>query len=122
MGAAAGEYRPPAADRVPVQGDRLARADFLGAPADFPAGPWLIASVLRCPVWGLSCLHEADGYHARISPLAPRVELPRANRQAALDTHAAGFAAWLEQSARRSPYDWFNFYPFWDSATHGRDR
>ena len=118
---AAGEFIAIAADRVPVQGDRLARADFLGAPADFPAGPWLIAAVLRCPVWGLACLHEGEGYHARITPLATQVTLPRADRQAALDAHAAGFAEWLAQSARRSPYDWFNFYPFWESATHGRD-
>lgn len=118
---AAGEFIAIAADRVPVQGDRLARADFLDAPADFPAGPWLIASVLRCPVWGLACLHEGEGYHARITPLADRVELPRASRQAALDACAARFADWLAQSAARSPYDWFNFYPFWESATHGRD-
>jgi len=116
----AGEFIAIAGDRVPVQGDRTARAGFLGAPADFPAGPWLIAAVLGCPVWGLACLHEGDGYRASITPLADTVSLPRGRRQAALDDYAAQFAAWLEAGVRSSPYDWFNFFPFWNSARHAR--
>lgn len=116
----AGEFIAIAGDRVPVQGERTARADFLGAPADFPAGPWLLASVLDCPVWGLACLHAGEGYQATITPLAGRVELPRGQRQAALDRYAALFAAWLEAGVRSSPLDWFNFFPFWDSARHAR--
>jgi predicted LPLAT superfamily acyltransferase len=118
---AAGEYIAIAGDRVPVQGDRIARAEFLGAPADFAAGPYLVAAVLRCPVWLLSCLHEGGGYHARIERLADAIELPRGARQAALDAYADRFARWLTACLRRSPYDWFNFYPFWDSARHARD-
>lgn len=118
---AAGEFLAIAGDRVPVSGDRTARADFLGAPADFPAGPYLIASLLRCPVWLLSCLHDGDGYRARIELFAERIELPRGRRQEALDAYAARFAAWLTACLRQSPYDWFNFYPFWDSARHARD-
>ena len=108
-----GEFIAIAADRVPVTGDRTCRASFLGADADFPAGPWLIASLLRCPVWALSCLHAGDGYAARIDRLFERVELPRADRQGALDACAARFAGWLTACLRQSPYDWFNFYDFW---------
>lgn len=115
---AAGEFVAIAGDRVPVAGDRLARARFLGAPADLPAGPWLMAAALGCPVWGLVCLHAGTGYHADIRLLADRVVLPRGDRQAALDAHAAVFAGWLEGRLRASPLDWFNFYPFWDSAAH----
>ena len=98
---------------MPVQGDRTCRASFLGADADFPAGPWLIASLLRCPVWGLSCLHDGDGYRARIDLLRDQVRLPRGERQQALDACAATFADWLTACLRQSPYDWFNFYDFW---------
>src|SRR5690606_34122276 len=80
---AAGEFIAIAADRVPVRGDRTCRARFLDADADFPAGPWLIASLLRCPVWALSCLHDGDGYAVRIESLFERVELPRGDRQGA---------------------------------------
>ena len=37
---------------------------------------------------------------------------------AALAGYASQFAAWLERQVRLSPYDWFNFYPFWDQVTH----
>lgn len=118
---AAGEFVAIAGDRVPVQGERLCTAQFLGAPAQFPAGPYLLASVLRCPVWLLSCLHEGEGYRARIEPLADRIELPRGRRQEALDAYAQQFADWLARSVQRSPYDWFNFYPFWERALHVRE-
>jgi predicted LPLAT superfamily acyltransferase len=121
-----GEFIVIAGDRVPVHGDRLCRASFLGAPADFPAGPYLVASLLRCPVWLLSCQHDGDRYRARIELLADRIELPRGRRQQALDAYAQRFADWLVRCLRQSPYDWFNFYPFWDrpfhaSAEHARD-
>ncbi len=110
---AAGEFIAIAADRVPVRGDRTSRADLLGTPADFPAGPWLIASLLQCPVWALSCLHDGDGYAVRIERLFERVSLPRRQRQQALDACAMRFSEWLIACLRQSPYDWFNFYDFW---------
>lgn len=118
---AAGEFVAIAADRVPVSGDRTCRADFLGTRADFPAGPWLIASLLRCPVWGMSCLHDDDGYRARIVLLREQVLLPRGERQQALDACAATFADWLAACLRQSPYDWFNFYDFWNPHADARN-
>ncbi|WP_374602365.1 acyltransferase [Arenimonas sp.] len=117
---AAGEFIAIAGDRVPVAGDRLARADFLGHRAELPAGPYLMAAVLRCPVWLLSCQHEGEGYHARIELMTPRVNLARHDRQAGLDEHASRFAAWMTARLRESPYDWFNFYPFWEPSPHGK--
>ena len=116
---AAGEFIAIAGDRVPVRGERVVRADFLGHPAPLPAGPYLIASVLRCPVWLLSCLHHGDGYRADILPFSERIVLPRGDREAGLAEHAARFAAWMTACLRQSPYDWFNFFPFWD-APHDR--
>ena len=117
---AAGEFIAIAGDRVPVSGDRIAHTSFLGHAVELPAGPYLIASVLRCPVWLLSCLHHGDGYRARIEPLTERVVLDRGDRQSGLDAHATLFARWLAASLRESPYDWFNFYPFWDTRTDAR--
>jgi len=116
-----GEFLAIAADRVPLQGDRLVRVPFLGRDAAFPAGPYLVASLLHCPVFTLTCTRAADGgYEARILPFAERVVLPRARREAALVEQATRFAATLEAACRRSPYDWFNFYPFWDQGTDVR--
>jgi predicted LPLAT superfamily acyltransferase len=117
---AAGEFIAIAGDRVPVAGDRLARANFLGHQAELPAGPYLMAAVLRCPVWLLSCQHEGGGYHARIELMTQKVTLARQDRQAGLDEQAARFAGWMTARLRESPYDWFNFYPFWEPSPHGK--
>jgi predicted LPLAT superfamily acyltransferase len=113
---AAGEFVAIAGDRVPLSGDRVATVPFLGHAAPFPAGPYLIAAVLRCPVFLLSCLHHGGGYRVTIERFAERIVLPRAQRAAAIDAHAAAFARWIEARLRESPYDWFNFFPFWDQA------
>lgn len=119
---AAGEFLAIAADRIPLQGDRLVRAPFLGREAPFPAGPYLVASLLQCPVFVLTCTRAVDGrgYDARVLRFAERVLLPRARREAALAEYAVRFAAALDAECRRSPYDWFNFYPFWDQGTDAR--
>ena len=118
----AGEFLAIAADRIPLQGDRIVRVPFLGHDAPLPAGPYLVASLLQCPVFTLTCTRVDEGYEARFTPFADRVLVPRARRDAALQEHAARFAAVLEDACRRSPYDWFNFYPFWDQANDGPAR
>lgn len=120
-----GDWVVIAADRVPVSAaPRVVWAPFLGRPAPFPAGPWVLAASLRCPVLWLQCLRERTGYVLRCELFARRVELPRAQRAAALQATVARFAARLERCCREAPYGWFNFYPFWadpaaqEPATH----
>lgn len=115
---ARGEFIAIAGDRVPLRGGRSVRADFLGRPASFPIGAYVLGAALRCPVFAMACTHEGAGYAVRFEPFAERIELPRGSRDAALAGYAARFAQWMEAQVRRSPYDWFNFYPFWDQVTH----
>ena len=115
---AAGEWIAIAGDRIPVSGDRVLHVPFLGKQASFPAGPYLLASVLHCPVYFMACLHEGDGYRAHIHKLDDRLQLPRAQREQAMTIYASRFAAWIEQRLCESPLDWFNFYPFWDQTAH----
>jgi predicted LPLAT superfamily acyltransferase len=87
---------------------------FLGAPASFPAAPWLIASLLKVPV--VLCLGMYRGgnrYDLVFETLAERVDLPRADRNASLDAYIGHYAARLEHYLREAPYNWFNFYDFW---------
>jgi len=113
-----GEHIAIAGDRVPLNSERTVEAEFLGHSAQFPAGPYLIASVLRCPVFLLACVHSGSGYSVHIEPLAERMVLPRADRQGAMVKYAADYARWLEGCLRQSPYDWFNFFPFWDQGRY----
>lgn len=109
----AGEYIAIAGDRVPVFAGRTVHAEFLGHSAPFPAGPYVLASLLKCPVYLLGCIHEGDGYCLHFERFAERLELPRGEREAAMADCAQRYASRLTELLRRSPYDWFNFFPFW---------
>jgi predicted LPLAT superfamily acyltransferase len=115
---AAGEWIAIAGDRIPVTGDRLLQVPFLGRLAAFPAGPYLLASLLHCPVYMMACVHAGAGYTAHVSKFADRIQLPRAQRVQVMTQYAAAFAHWIEERLRESPLDWFNFYPFWDQTSH----
>ena len=90
--------------------------NFLGHEAPLPVGAYVLAHLLRCPLLLLACTHEGRGYRLHFELLAERLELPRAQRAAALQTQAQAFADALQRLLRRSPYDWFNFFPFWDQG------
>jgi predicted LPLAT superfamily acyltransferase len=109
----AGGFVAIAGDRVPVDGGRTARVPFIGHPAEFPVGAYVLASLLACPLLMLGCVREDGGHVVRFEALAESVELPRTGRAQALEQYAALFAQRLEALLVRSPYEWFNFYPFW---------
>lgn len=119
---AKGEYVIIAGDRVPVFASQTVDVDFLGHTAPFPAGPWVLASLLRCPVWFMCCIHSDDSYMIRFVRLCDRVVLPRGAREAAIAQFAARYADEVTALLRRSPYDWFNFFPFWDQLHVERHR
>ncbi len=111
---AAGECIVIAGDRVPLgEGGATATVPFLGADARFPVGPYVLASVLQCPVFALFCVREAGGYVIHFDRLAGRLTLPRADRAAHLAQHAQAYVARLTAMLVRSPLDWFNFFDFW---------
>ena len=94
----------------------------MGAPARFPVGPYVLAALMRCPLYAMGCVRQADGHLLRFTELSHAVVLPRANREAALTALATSYAAWLQALVAQSPYDWFNFYDFWadDPVQTGR--
>lgn len=115
---ARGEFVAIAGDRVPLRGGRSVMAPFLGHQAPFPIGAYVLGAALRCPVFAMACTHHGDGYEVRLESFTDRIVLPRGSRDAALAGYAAQFSAWMERQVRLSPYDWFNFYPFWDQVPH----
>ena len=59
-----------AGDRVPVAAHpRVALADFLGQPAAFPVGPYILGSVLQCPVYLLFSMQRGDRYEVHFELL-----------------------------------------------------
>lgn len=111
-----GEFVVITADRVPLSDSsgRTVPAPFLGSTAWFPIGPWILAAALKCQVILFSVLREGESYHVRFEKLAERIELPRGKREEAAAEYVTQYAQKLEQLCRESPYDWFNFFPFWE--------
>lgn len=95
-------------------GDRTVTVDFLGGKAEFPAGPWLLASALKVPVMLVfGVWRGADRYEAHVQLLSEKVELPRANRDAELTRLVQAYADRLADQVRSAPYNWLNFFDFW---------
>ncbi|MBK7829399.1 hypothetical protein [Nannocystis sp.] len=107
-------------DRVGVN-DKTATAEFLGARARFPTGPYTLAALLRCPVFLTFGLYRAPNrYDLYCEPLGEHLELPRGAREAALAAHVQRYADRLEHYCRLAPDNWFNFYDFWRAPEEPR--
>lgn len=104
------------ADRI-TQGDKMTKVDFLGAPAEFPLGPWLLSGMLKVPVVLCVAVYRGRGhYDIHFESLADAAEADRGNRQEAAERLAARYADRLAYYCRKSPYNWFNFFDFWGDA------
>ncbi|HWX46597.1 MAG TPA: hypothetical protein VNZ61_00905 [Roseomonas sp.] len=101
------------ADRTPHQG-KVAHAPFLGRPAAFPEGPHILAAVLGAPVMlAYGVWTGPRRYEVHFEPFAERILLNRARRREDLAAAVGHYAARIEVVARAFPYNWFNFYDFW---------
>ncbi len=115
---ARGEFVVIAGDRIPVSPrPRVAMAPFLGAPAAFPVGPYVLASILQCPLCLMFSQRGKDGYEIHFEQLRDSVRLPRKGRDEALAELAGAYAQRLEYFSRRAPLEWFNFYDFWNTPS-----
>jgi len=112
-----GEFVAILGDRHPsarVGTTRLVTSEFLGADAAFPAGPWLLAHALRCPVYFVAGVYTPPNHYAlQFELLAEEVRLDRRDRSAALARYVRAYAAMLETYTRSAPLNWFNFFDFW---------
>ncbi len=101
----------------------LRRAELLGRPAPFPISPWLLAHTMRVPVVLCFGLYMGGNrYRLVFESFADRVEIPRENRAVALDAVIARYARRVEHYIHEAPYNWFNFYDFWQQDVHAPAR
>jgi predicted LPLAT superfamily acyltransferase len=111
-----GEFVGILGDRV-WQGERTAVASFLGRPARFPLGPFLLPGLLDCPMLLSLCLRTGpSSYQALALPFAEGGVVPRAERGKRAEELVQSYARMLEQRCLQAPYQWFNFFDFWAGA------
>lgn len=109
-----GEWLAIAGDRVPLHGGRTTQVDFLGHPAAFPQGPWLLAGLLKCPLNLMTCLKIDGRYKVFLEPFADAVQWRRGERDAVIEGWVQRYAQRLGELCLKAPEQWFNFYPFWN--------
>ncbi len=101
-------------DRV-SSGDKTTRCQFLGRPAAFPVGPVVLAAMTHCPVILFFGLYRGKNrYEIYFEHFADEITLNRDRRAEEIQLWMQRYAARLEHYTRLAPYNWFNFYPFWD--------
>lgn len=98
------------------EGDRISHCQFLGDPAPFPLSPWLLAGLLKAPVLLAFGLYRGGNrYDLYFEAFSEGINLPRARRDEEAARQAQAYADRLGQYAAAAPYNWFNFYDFWQS-------
>jgi len=100
-------------------GNQTAEVDFLGAPASFPVGPWMLAAALKVPVVLCFGLYRGGNrYDFYFELFTNALVTERGRRDAAVRDIVQCYADRLAHHARSAPYNWFNFYDFW----HAQDK
>ncbi|WP_254063374.1 glycosyl transferase [Rhodanobacter sp. L36] len=110
-----GEWLAIAGDRVPLHDGRRVTVDFLGHPAPFPQGPWLLAGLLRCPVNLMFCLKIDGRYQIHLEPFMDAPAWDRSQREAIIRNWVQRYADRLAQKCLLAPRQWFNFHAYWQT-------
>jgi predicted LPLAT superfamily acyltransferase len=96
-------------------GGPTVRVPFLGGPAPFPVGPYLLAAATGAPIFQTYVVRERLGRYRFCSfpaSLVPRAIL-RAGTEA-VAPYVTLYAERLAGVARQYPFQWYNLYSFWD--------
>lgn len=101
-----GEYVCFNGDRF-VHDSNTMQANFLGAPALFPIGPFKIAAKCRVPVVFYFSMREKNLTYRFI------FEEPKIEGKLTTEKLMEEYVKSLEKIVRKYPRQWFNFYDFW---------
>ncbi len=109
-----GEFVGILADRIhPGARDRPVYLDFLGRRTAFSLSPFVLASVLGCPVVHTQCIRlDERTYESSAKVLTDGLD-PRLPRRRKAEALLRAYVAGIEETCWRAPYQWFNFFDFW---------
>ena len=113
-----GHYVGIMADRC--RGELGSEQSFLGANTRFPTSPWQLAHVLKAQT--ILCYGVFLGgvnYSLSFEPLPLSNTVKRSQRSAVIEQQLQNYVSSLENKVKQAPYNWFNFYDFWqDDSTN----
>jgi predicted LPLAT superfamily acyltransferase len=109
-----GEFVGMLADRV-IEGEGSAVCQFLDEAARFPTGPLRMAAIMKAPVLLMTGLYRGGSrYDVYFEQLLRPGELEASARETEIARAVQAYAARIEHYCRMAPYNWFNFYDFWN--------
>lgn len=110
-------------DWIGMLGDRALdtesqlKAPFLGEEASFSTAPFRLALMLKRPVILMLGLYRGGNrYDLYFEKLFDPEGVDRASRERAIADAVLAYAARLEHYCREAPFNWFNFYDFWNGS------
>ena len=115
---ARGEYVAILGDRVEASDRRrTVRVPLLGGRVELPEAPFLLASLLGCPlILALALRRGPRSYEIYAEKLADRVRAAPGEREKVVEELLTNYAERLEYHCTRTPYQWFNFFDYWGDA------
>ncbi|WP_440683753.1 LpxL/LpxP family acyltransferase [Cysteiniphilum halobium] len=112
-----GEILIIACDRTPAthitNNRRTIKAKFLGKNAYFPQGGFLLAHLLKVPVYTMLCLKNGKQFDVIFKPFAKLIKLPRNIRDERLTDYVQQYSDFLGEYCLKYSTQWFNFFDFW---------
>lgn len=98
------------ADRF-LEGNKTLSTNFLGTPAKFPIGPFLLAKQFNVPVSFVFALKEKTfHYHFFASEMKQYHQL---EKKQAMQVMLNDFVQEIERKVNAYPAQWYNYYNFW---------
>lgn len=104
-------------ETVSTPGDRIFGSQrsitvpFLGQPAEFPLGPFSVATMRGLDALAVNVMKTSlKSYKIYVTPLSYSKDVPRKQQMEEL---AAAYVSELERMIRLYPEQWYNFYEFW---------
>jgi predicted LPLAT superfamily acyltransferase len=89
-----------------VEGSKYFEGEFLGKTSRFPAGPFIIASKLKVPVFFVYVMKDSNShYHL----YGRKAEVNYRNPEVLFNSYIEN----LTGMVRRYPKQWFNYFEFW---------
>ena len=96
------------------QDEGTVACQFLGGQARFPIGPFRLAALLKRPIVLMFGLYRGGNrYDIYFERLVDNWQVPRVARDLLLERSLRRYVERLEHYCRDAPYNWYNFYDFW---------
>ena len=98
------------ADRF-IEGNKTLTAEFLGEPARFPMGPFVLAAKFKVPVSFVFAMKETPlHYHFFASEIKDYTHL---SKDSLMQEMLNDFVGKMEIMVKKYPEQWYNYYNFW---------